>query len=144
MSHTQSFRSQAAFAPEAKLTILGNLWRAGTPGGRFFEQVLSQNPSTVQDAIDKAAALAEPFSVKAVQGHLRWAFTANGNFLEVGGVKFVAPEKPAKAPKVKVVAKAEEPKAEEPVKEAAPKANVTAKAKKPKKTKAAQPEAQAA
>jgi hypothetical protein len=141
LSHTAAFRAQAPFAPEASLVVTGgNTWRPGTPGHRFFAEVLSQNPATVQAAIDLASSLAEPFSVKATQGHMRWLYTSAGGLLEVDGQKFVAPEKPAKSPKVKVVAKAEEPKAAEPVKEAAP----TVKTKKAKKQKAAQPEAQAA
>ena len=111
--HIQAWRAQPAFPAEAKLNIIGgNLWRPGTPAHRFYEEVLSQGPMSVQECIDKAGALAEPFTAKAVQGHLRWMFTANGAFLEVDGVRFVAPttpvmgvEKPVQEAKVAKVAK---------------------------------------
>jgi hypothetical protein len=123
VTHTQAFRAQAAFAPEAKLTILGNLWRPGTPGGRFFEQVLSQNPTTVGECIEKAAALAEPLTATAVQGHLRWAFTANGAFLEIDGQRFAAPPAVENAkvekPKPVKVAKTKKPKKAEAMEQAA-------------------------
>jgi hypothetical protein len=112
MTHIQSFRTQPAFAPESKLTAIGgNTWREGTPGFRFYTEVLMQGPATVGEAIEKAAALAEPFSEKAVQGHLRWMFTSAGELLEVDGQKFAEPvkaepvkvekPKPVKAPKAK-------------------------------------------
>ena len=90
--HIKAWREQPAFALEAKLNIIGgNLWRPGTRAHEFYEQVLTQKPATVGDCIDKAEALAEPFTAKQVQGHLRWLFTANGAFLEVDGERFVAP-----------------------------------------------------
>jgi hypothetical protein len=111
--HIAAFRAQSAFPLESRLAVTGgNLWRPGTPGHRFYEEVLAQNPATVQEAIDKAAALAEPINAKAVQAHLRWMFTSAGGFLEVDGQRFAAPvptekpvkvnaEKPTKAPKAK-------------------------------------------
>jgi hypothetical protein len=102
--HIQAFRAQPAFAIEAKLNVTGgNLWRPGTPGHRFYEQVLSQSPATVQEAIDKASALAEPFTAKHVQSHLRWMFTSAGGFLEVDGKRFAAPASPAVKKPAKVV-----------------------------------------
>jgi hypothetical protein len=94
VTHIQAFRALEAFAPEAKISVIGNPWRDGTPGFRFYTEVLAQNPSTVQAAIDLASSLAEPFSVKATQGHLRWLFTSAGGLLEVDGVKFVAAHRP--------------------------------------------------
>ena len=99
--HIQAFRAQSAFPVEATLTVTGgDLWRPGTPGHRFYAEVLAQNPATVQEAIDKAAALVEPFNAKQVQAHLRWMFTSAGGFLEVDGVRYSAPASaPAKAAK---------------------------------------------
>ena len=88
--HIQAWRAQPAFALEAKLNVIGgNLWRPGTEANRFYEQVLAKAPATVGECIEKAGALAEPFTAKQVQGHLRWMFTANGAFLEVDGERFV-------------------------------------------------------
>jgi len=101
--------------------IGGNSWRPGTPGHRFYEQVLSQAPATVGDAIAMAAALTEPFTAKQVQGHLRWIFTSAGGFLEVDGERFVsAPvavakpvKKPAEPVAKKVAKKSKQPKSAE-------------------------------
>jgi hypothetical protein len=128
--HMAAFRAQEAFALDAKLVLLGgNPWRDGSPGHRFYEQVLAKKPSTVGKAIELAAALAEPFAAKAVQGHLRWMFTMAGAFLEIDGQRhpasLVEPKK----------AKAAEPKAGKPKVANAPNA------KKAKKAKAAEPAA---
>jgi hypothetical protein len=97
--HIQVFRAQSAFPVEATLTVTGgNMWRPGTPGRRFYAEVLSQNPATVQEAIDKAAALTEPFNAKQVQAHLRWMFTSAGGFLEVDGQRYSSPAAPVKKP----------------------------------------------
>jgi hypothetical protein len=104
--HHIAFMAQPAFAAEAKLNVIGtNMWRPGTPGHRFYEEVLMQNPVTVQECIDKAGALAEPFTAKQIQGHLRWMFTAAGAFLEVDGQRFASPPAPVQKP----TAKAEKP-----------------------------------
>ena len=106
--HVQAFRAQPAFPVEAKLNVIGsNMWRPGAPGHRFYAEVLAKNPATVQDAIEKAAALKEPFNAKQVQTHLRWMFTSAGAFLEVGGKRHSAAtvKKPAKASLVKKPAK---------------------------------------
>ena len=51
--HHIAFMAQPAFAPEAKLNVIGaNMWRPGTPGHRLYEEVLSQNPVTVQECIN--------------------------------------------------------------------------------------------
>ena len=95
--HVRAWRAQPAFALDAKLNVIGgNLWRPDTPSHRFYEQVLTQGPMTVQECIDKAGALAEPFTKKQVQAMLRWAYTANGAFLEVDGERFTAPVAPVK------------------------------------------------
>jgi len=100
--HIVAFRAQSAFPEEAKLNVIGgNMWKPGTPGHRFYAEVLSQNPATVQEAINTASALTEPFNAKQVQGHLRWMFTSAGGFLEVDGQRFSVP-----ASTVKVKAKA--------------------------------------
>jgi hypothetical protein len=116
--HIAAFRAQSAFPVEATLTVTGgNLWRPGTPGHRFYEEVLGLGTvQTVQECIDKAGALAEPINAKQVQGHLRWMFTSSGNLLEVDGQKFAAepkvvkptvkPVKVAKPKKVKAEAEA--------------------------------------
>jgi hypothetical protein len=114
VTHIQAFRALEAFAPEAKIIVIGNPWRAGTPGYRFYEEVLAEGPATVGECIELAGKLEEPFTEKAVQGHLRWLYTSAGGLLEVDGVRFAAPEKPVKAPKVKAEEPAT-PKAEEPV-----------------------------
>ena len=111
ITHIQAFRAQPMFAVEAKFAVIGgNTWKPGSPGHRFYDEVLAQNPATVQEAITKAAALKEPFNAKQVQGRLRWMFTSSGNLLEVDGQKFAAePEvvkptvKPAKVAKPKKV-----------------------------------------
>ncbi len=99
--HIQAWRAQPAFAPEATLTVIGgNLWRPGTPAHRFYEQVLGLGTvQTVQECIDKAGSLAEPFTAKQVQGHLRWMYTANGAFLEVDGQRYSAPPSQTKEKK---------------------------------------------
>jgi hypothetical protein len=97
VTHIQAFRAQEVFPLEAKLNVIGHTWREGTPGYRFYQEVLAQNPATVGECIGKAGSLAEPFSEKAVQGHLRWLYTSAGGLLEVDGVKFATPivaEKP--------------------------------------------------
>ena len=102
--HIKAFRAQAAFPVEAKITITGNSpWRPGTPGHRFYEEVLAKGPATVGAAIEMAGALAEPFSVTACQGHLRWLYTSAGGFLEVDGQRFSAPERAVKVEKPKAV-----------------------------------------
>ena len=105
--HIAAFRAQPAFAVEATLTVTGgNLWRPGTPGHRFYEEVLGLGTvQTVQEAIDKAAALKEPFGAQQVQGHLRWMFTSAGGFLEVDGQKFSMPASSPVATVKKVAAK---------------------------------------
>jgi hypothetical protein len=112
VTHIQAFRAQPVFADEAKLTVIGHTWRDGTPGYRFYTEVLAQNPATVGEAIAKAEALSEPFTAKAVQGHLRWLYTSAGGLLEVDGVKYAAPivaekPKPVAKPKAKKAKKAE-------------------------------------
>jgi hypothetical protein len=124
--HVRAWRAQPAFALEAKLNVIGgNLWRPDTPSHRFYNEVLMQGPMTVQECIDKAGALVEPFTAKQVQAMLRWMFTANGAFLEVDGGRFAAPPAPVKqtSPAKKAV------KAEKPAK--------AAKAKQPKSAEAA-------
>jgi hypothetical protein len=51
-----------------------SIWTPGTPGAAFYSLVLSKGPVTVGDAIAMAAALEQPITAKAVQGHLRWAY----------------------------------------------------------------------
>ena len=107
--HIKAWRAQPAFAAEAKLNIIGaNLWRPNSPAHRFYEQVLTKAPATVGECIEMAKGLAEPFTEKQIQGHLRWMFTANGAFLEVDGQRYSAPVAPVKAKVVKK-AKVEEP-----------------------------------
>jgi hypothetical protein len=110
--HIQVFRAQPAFAGEAKLNVIGgNLWRPGTPGHRFYEEVLTKGPATVQAAIELAASLAEPINEKQVQAHLRWMFTSAGGFLEVDGQRFAAPAAPAKKADKKPATPVKKPKA---------------------------------
>jgi hypothetical protein len=116
--HIQAFRAQPAFPAESKINVTGgNMWRPGTPGYRFYEQVLLQGPATVQEAIDMGSALAEPINAKQIQAHLRWLYTSAGGFLEVDGQRYSAPtapvvKKPAKAVKETKPAKAKKSKAE--------------------------------
>jgi hypothetical protein len=105
-THIQAFRAQKDFAPEAKLVVGESVWKSGVAGDRLYREVLAKKPSTVQAAIDKAAALAEPFTEKQVQGHLKWMFTAGR--LEIDGKSFAVKAKAAK-PKA-------EPKAAKPTK----------------------------
>ena len=98
ISHTAAFKAQKDFAPEAKLKVGSDIWTPETAGARFYAQVLAQKPTTVQKAIDLAAELKEqPFTAKAVQGHLRWLFTAGQ--LEVDGKIYIVPAKATKEPK---------------------------------------------
>jgi hypothetical protein len=97
MSHFQAFKKQADFQVEAKIKVGENIWNAETAGARLYELVLSKKPSTVQKSIDLAAALDPPFTVKQVQGHLRWLFT--GGELEVDGVSYTPKTKEPKAAK---------------------------------------------
>jgi hypothetical protein len=93
--HHEAWKAQPAFVPEAKINVVGlNMWKQGSPGHRFYEEVLSKNPATIQECIDKAAALSEPFNAKQVMAHLRWFYTWSAGPLEVDGVRFAAPEAP--------------------------------------------------
>ena len=65
---------------------------------RLYEQVLSKNPATVRKVIDLAAKLESPFTVKQIQGHLRWMDTAGE--LEVDGKSYAVPK--AKEPKAAI------------------------------------------
>jgi hypothetical protein len=106
-SHIAAFRAQADFPVEAKIKVGASVWQSPeTAGARLYELVLSKRPSTIQKVLDAAAELKPPFTVKQVQGHLKWLYTA-GN-LEVDGTSYVVQ---AKAPKA---AKVEAPKAEKP------------------------------
>jgi hypothetical protein len=78
-----------------------SIWTPGTPGAAFYSLVLSKGPVTVGDAIAMAAALEQPITAKAVQGHLRWAYTVKGGWLTVNGEIFAQPaETPAEQPAV--------------------------------------------
>jgi hypothetical protein len=115
ISHVQAARNQADFPADAKLKINGNVWTEGCPGHRFYSEVLAQKPSTVAKALDLAGKLEQPFTVKMVQAHLKWLYTATGGQLEVDGVSYATPAKAAKQakePKAKAKAKVKpEPKA---------------------------------
>ena len=112
VTHVQAARDTKDFPAETKLKINSNVWSEGCAGHRFYEQVLAQHPSTVAKALDLAEKLEQPFTVKQVQAHLKWMYTANGGALEVDGVSYSAPAKatkepkPAKAPKAKPEPKA--------------------------------------
>lgn len=117
LSHTAAFKAQSDFALDSKIKVGESVWTPETAGARLYEQVLSKKPTTVQKAIDLAAALDPPLTVKQVQGHLRWLYT--GGQLEVDGKSYIVPAKEPKAkepakeakdkfkPKVKTAAKAE-------------------------------------
>ena len=142
ISHSKAFAAQEPFALESKLKVGADVWTSGTHGSRLYAEVLSKNPSTVGNAIKKAASLSPPFTEKQVQGHIRWLFTAGE--LEVDGKSYTVQSKPkaAKVPakvKVKVEAKVEakpeakiEPKGEKPKARA-----VAARKRAPVKTKKA-------
>ena len=102
LSHTAAFKAQSDFALDSKIKVGESVWTPETAGARLYEQVLSKKPTTVQKAIDLAAALDPPLTVKQVQGHLRWLYT--GGQLEVDGKSYIVPAKPTKA---KVEAKPE-------------------------------------
>ena len=101
ISHTAAFKAQKDFAPEAKLKVGSDIWTADTAGSRFYAQVLSKKPATVQKAIDLAAALDPAFTVKQVQGHLRWIYTAGE--LAVDDKTYTVPVKEPKAKPAKEV-----------------------------------------
>ena len=107
VTHVQAARDQADFPAEAKLKINSNVWSEGCAGHRFYTEVLVKHPSTVTKALELAEKLEQPFTVKQVQAHLKWMYTANGGALEVDGVSYSAPAKakPVKKAKVKVPAK---------------------------------------
>jgi hypothetical protein len=103
-----AIRAQEDFALDAKLKIGNDIWTPETAGARFYEQVLSKKPTTVQKAIDLASELKEqPFTAKQVMGHLKWLFTTGE--LEVDGKSYTPKTKEpkaAKAPQAKPEAKA--------------------------------------
>ena len=73
--HEIAIRAQEDFALDAKLKIGNDIWTPETAGARFYEQVLSKKPTTVQKPIDLASELKEqPFIAKQVMGHLKWLF----------------------------------------------------------------------
>jgi hypothetical protein len=114
ISHTAAFRAQADFAPEAKIKVGKSVWSEGVAGARLYELVLSKHPGTIGKAIALASELKErPFTAKAVQGHLKWLYTAGE--LEVDGTSYVVQAKPKPA---KVEAPKAEPKPEAPKPEA--------------------------
>jgi hypothetical protein len=102
VSHIAAFRAQADFAPESKIKVGASVWSDGVAGDRLYKLVLSKKPSTVQKALDLASELKElPFTVKQVQGHLKWMYTAGE--LEVDGKSYVVQTKPkATKPEPKV------------------------------------------
>ena len=61
ITHIAAFRALQAFAPESKINVIGNPWRDGTPGYRFYEHVLAQNPATVGAVIELAGKQKSPF-----------------------------------------------------------------------------------
>ncbi|HEY2228983.1 MAG TPA: hypothetical protein VGI22_14850, partial [Xanthobacteraceae bacterium] len=93
MSHFSDFKNQADFAADDTLAVNGDetIWTPGTPGGSFYSLVLSKGPKTVGAAIEMAGALEQPITAKAVQGHLRWAYTVKGGWLSVNGDIFAQP-----------------------------------------------------
>lgn len=105
MTHTQAFRAQSDFPAEAKIKVGENIWTPETAGSRLYTEVLSKNPSTVGKAIDLAAKLDAPFTVKQVQGHLKWIYTAGE--MEVDGKSY-----PVEAKVAKPEPKVEKPKVE--------------------------------
>jgi hypothetical protein len=114
ISHTAAFRSQADFAPDSKIKVGKSVWSEGVAGARLYAEVLSKHPGTVGKAMALASELKPPFTDKAVQGHLKWLYTAGE--LEVDGKSYdvtVKAPKPAKveAPKPEA-AKPEQPKVE--------------------------------
>jgi hypothetical protein len=131
VSHIAAFRAQADFAPESKIKVGQSVWSDGVAGDRLYKLVLSKKPSTVQKALDLASELKElPFTVKQVQGHLKWMYTAGE--LEVDGKSYVVQAKP-KATKAEPKTKNKiEPKAEP--RTAASIKRVLVRTKKPKAT----------
>jgi hypothetical protein len=127
ISHTSAFKAQSDFAPESKIKVGSDIWTPETAGARLYAEVLSKKPSTVQKAIDLAAALDPAFTVKQVQGHLRWLYTAGQ--LTVDDKTYIVP---AKEPKV-----AKAPTAKEPAKETKGKFKPKVKAKAEAKTQEA-------
>jgi hypothetical protein len=112
ITHFQAARDTADFPAEAKLKINSNIWSEGCAGHRFYTAVLAQKPATVGKALDLAEKLEQPFTVKQVQAHLKWMFTANGGALEVDGVSYTPKTKEpkaVKAPKAKPEPKAKKP-----------------------------------
>lgn len=106
VTHVQAARDTKDFAPEAKLKIGDNIWSEGCAGHRFYTEVLAQKPATVGKALDLAAKCEPAFTVKQVQAHLKWMYTANGGALEVDGKSYTVPAKPTKEPKPKAKAEA--------------------------------------
>jgi hypothetical protein len=125
ISHTAAFRAQSDFAPEAKIKVGNSVWSEGVDGARLYAEVLSKHPGTVGKAIALASELKErPFTAKAIQGHLKWLYTAGE--LEVDGVSY---DVPVKAPKpAKAEAAKPEPKPEEAKPEPKPEAKPEVKA----------------
>jgi hypothetical protein len=100
--HIKAFRAQGAFAPSATLSriVPTNPWRVGTPGARFYSEVLAHGPATVQAALDLGVKAG--FTPAMSQGHLRWLYTWAGAYLAVDGLLYgqsapvAAPKAPSK------------------------------------------------
>jgi hypothetical protein len=119
IGRTAAFKAQPKFPVDAEIKIGKSVWSDGVAGSRFYAKVLSKNPATVQKAIDLAGELNPPFSPSAVQGHLRWLYTAGE--LEVDGKSYAATKsapvvqaKPGKQTEAKAATKPEAAKTELP------------------------------
>jgi hypothetical protein len=108
VSHANAFKAQPEFAPESKIKVGQDIWTEGTLGARLYAEVLSRNStSTVGKVIDLAGKLSQPFTPKAVQGHLRWLYTAGQ--LEVDGKSYVVQAKPRGQPRKGTQTQPEQP-----------------------------------
>jgi len=72
------------FLPTARLRLLKNVWREGVPGDHFYKRVLVFS-ATVGDVLRlaKQEEIPQATTPRAVQGHLKWAFTHGG--IEIDG-----------------------------------------------------------
>lgn len=102
-AHIQAWRACDKFAHDASIELnpdAAGLWKAGTPGDRFYKDVLVK-AKTVGDAVALGGKLTPVIKEAEIQGHLRWIYTASGAYIRIGGKAFpqdphVKAAKPAK------------------------------------------------
>jgi hypothetical protein len=65
-----------------------NPWRAGSPGDRFWREVLTKRPATFGEAMALGKACSKPFTAKQAKEHLLWLYTWGGFYIEIDGKRW--------------------------------------------------------